>query len=89
MTDVNINRPIAVFGLSGEPFFIAWWHAILGDKERSIYWLEKNMEQKRKRHAFFDLIVTNPDFDILRDNPRFLIIIDKIGLTPYHTRKSK
>jgi TolB-like protein/AraC-like DNA-binding protein/lipoprotein NlpI len=89
MTDVNINRPMAVFGLSGEPFFIAWWYAILGDKERSIYWLEKNMEQKRKRHAFFDLIATNPDFDILRDNPRFLAIIDKIGLTPYLTRKSK
>lgn len=89
MIDININRPIPVFGLSGEPFFISWWYAILGDNEKSIYLLERNMEQKVKRHAFFDLIGTNPDFDILRDDPRFLAIIEKIGLAPYHTRKGK
>jgi TolB-like protein/AraC-like DNA-binding protein/Tfp pilus assembly protein PilF len=89
MIDININRPAPVFGLSGEPFPISWWYAILGDKEKSIYWLEKNMEQKLKRHAFFDLIATNPDFDILRDDPRFIAIIQKIGLTKYNIRKAR
>jgi TolB-like protein/AraC-like DNA-binding protein len=89
MTEININRPIPVTGLSGHPFFISWWYAILGYKEKSIFFLERNMEQKVKLHSFFDLIGTNPDFDILRDDPRFLAIIEKNGLAPYHTRKAK
>ncbi len=86
MIDRNINDPLPVFGLSGIPFFISWWYVIIGDKENSIHWLEVNLEQPRRRHAYFDLIVSNPDFDILRDDPRFLTIVDKIGLTPYNQR---
>ncbi len=89
MTETNITRPIPVFGLSGHPFFTSWWYAILGDKENSIYWLERNLEQKLKRHAYFDLLATNPDFDILRDDPRFQAIVDKIGLTPYNNRPAR
>jgi TolB-like protein/AraC-like DNA-binding protein len=86
MIERNISDPLPVFGLSGIPFFISWWYVILGDKENSIHWLEVNLEQPRRRHAFFDLIVSNPDFDILRDDPRFLGIVDRIGLTPYNYR---
>lgn len=89
MTETNINRPLPVFGLSGHPFFTSWWFAILGDRENSIFWLEKNMEQKSQLHSFFDLIATNPDFDILRDDPRFLAIVDKIGLAPYNNRPAR
>jgi len=89
LIDININKPVPAEGLSGHPFFIAWWYAITGDRENSIYWLERNMEAKRKVYEYFNLIATNPDFDILRDDPRFLAIIDKIGLTPYNKRPAK
>jgi len=89
LIDVNINKPIPLQGLNAHPFYIAWWNAILGNKDESIYWLEKNMQEKQKLSHYFNLIATNPDFDILRDDPRFLIIVDKIGLTPYNTRKVK
>lgn len=86
MVETNISEPLPVFGLNGIPFFISWWYAILGDKENSLHWLEINMTQTRRRHAFFDLIGSNPDFDFMRDDPRFLDIIDRIGLTPYNNR---
>lgn len=86
MVETNLSKPLPVFGLSGIPFFTSWWYAILGDEENSIYWLETNLTLERKRHAFFDLIVSNPDFDILRDNARFKAVVDKIGLTPYNNR---
>lgn len=75
--------------MNGHPFFIAWWNAILGNQEVSVYWLEKNMESKMRLYVYFNLIATNPDFDILRDDTRFLKIVDKIGLTPYHKRPAK
>ncbi|MCK5138122.1 MAG: helix-turn-helix domain-containing protein [Bacteroidales bacterium] len=89
LIEVNKNKPIPVEGMNGHPFFIAWWNAILGNREESVYWLEKNMESKRRLYIYFNLIATNPDFDILRDDPRFLKIIDEIGLSPYHHRKTK
>lgn len=89
MIETNIRNPLPVMGLSGHPFFISWWYAILGDRENSIIWLENNMDQKLKRHAFFDLIVSNPDFDILRNDPRYLTIVSKIGLAPYNNRPGR
>jgi TolB-like protein/AraC-like DNA-binding protein len=89
MIDVNKNNPIRVEGLSGHPFFIAWWYAILGNQEEAVFWLEKVMQEKYIPYHYFNLIATNPDFDVLRANPRFLKIVDEIGLTPYHKRKAK
>jgi hypothetical protein len=89
LADININRPVPAAGLSGHPFFIAWWYAILGDREKSIYWLERNMETKPRLYEYFNLIATNPDFDTLRNDPRFLAIVEEIGLAPYHTRKPR
>lgn len=86
LIDANLNNPVPAEGLSGHPFFMAWWYAIIGDIEMSVYWLEKNMEAKNKAYKYFNLIATNPDFDLLRDDPRFLAIVDKLGLTPYHTK---
>ena len=89
LIEINKNEPIKVEGMNGHPFFIAWWNAILGNKEEAIYWLEKTLESQRRLYVYFNLIGTNPDFDVLRDDPRFLKIIDEIGLTPYHYRKAK
>ena len=89
LIDVNTNKPIPVEGMNGHPFFIAWWYAILGNREESVKWLQRNMEVKARLYVYFNLVATNPDFDILRSDPRFLKIIDQIGLTAYNTRPAK
>ena len=89
LTEINLTRPLPALGMSGHPYFISWWYAILGNREQSIYWMEKNMESPNRVYEFFNLIATNPDFDILRGDPRFQKIIDEIGLAPYNTRKAK
>jgi tetratricopeptide (TPR) repeat protein len=89
LVEINIQKPFPVEGMDGSPFFIAWWNTILGNKEESINWLFRNMRTKMSYGTYFILIATNPDFDLLRDDPRFQIIIEKIGLTPYNTRKAK
>jgi len=86
LIEINKTKPLPVEGMNGHPFFLAWWNAILGDKEEAMYWLEKNMELQMRVYHYFNLIATNPDFDILRDDPRFLNIVDEIGLTAYHHR---
>nr|HPG48220.1 hypothetical protein [Petrotogaceae bacterium] len=70
-------------------FFVSWWYAILGDREKSLLFLEKNMESQSRNYTFFNLICTNPDFDILRDDPKFTSIVDEIGLAKYNIRKAK
>ena len=89
LIDFNINRPVPLEGLNGHPYYIAWWYAISGNREESIYWFERAMETKTKPLHYFNLIANNPDFDILRNDPRFLAIIEKAGLAPYHTRKAR
>ena len=89
LIDFNINRPVPLEGLSGHPYYIAWWYAILGNREQSIYWFERAIEAETRPLHYFNLIANNPDFDILRNDPRFLAVIEKAGLTPYHTRKAR
>jgi TolB-like protein/AraC-like DNA-binding protein len=89
LIEVNMHKPIPIEGMDGHPFYIAWWNAILGNKEESIYWFQKNMERKYRLYTYFNLIATCPDFDILRDDPRFLSIIEEIGLAPYHTKATE
>lgn len=89
LIDVNTNRPIPVEGMTGHPFFIAWWNAMIGDADESICWLQRNMESQYRLYHYFNLIATNPDFQFLRDDPRFMKIVDEIGLSPYHSRESK
>ena len=89
LVDININRPVSAAGLNGHPFFIAWWSAITGNKEQSILWLRKNLLSKTKLYIYFNLIATNPDFDILRDDPRFSAIIHQLGLTTYNKRSAR
>lgn len=87
LIDVNNNKPIKVEGMDGHPFYSAWWNAILGNKNEVIYWLERTLEYPRPLGHYSNLITTNPDFDLLRDDPRFIEIVDKFGLTTWHKIK--
>jgi TolB-like protein/AraC-like DNA-binding protein/Tfp pilus assembly protein PilF len=87
LDDVNQNKPIPVEGMDGHPFYSAWWNSILGNMNATVYWLERTLEDPRPLGHYSNLITTNPDFDFLRDDPRFLSIIDETGLTPFHARE--
>jgi hypothetical protein len=71
------------------PFYSAWWNVILGNKDETVYWLERTLEYPSPLGHYSNLITTNPDFDFLRNDPRFLGIVDKFGLTPYHNGNVK
>jgi tetratricopeptide (TPR) repeat protein len=83
---LNSNHPGVIDGLTGQPFYIGWWYALLGEEEQSLKYLQKALEKPDYSYTYFMLIAVNPDFDFLRNDPRFKAIIDKLGLTPYNTR---
>ena len=89
LIDLNIRKPVPLEGMNGDPFYIAWWYAILGDKNESVFWLKKASESQSKPYHYFDLITTNPDFDFLRDDPVFIMVLDEAGLLPYNKGKAK
>ncbi len=89
LIDLNMNNPLPFQGLNGNPYYIAWWYAIIGEREESVCWFEKTLEASQKPFHYFNLIANNPDFDILRGDPRFLAVIEKAGLAPYHKRKAR
>ncbi len=86
---VNKTKPLPIEGLNGHPFYIAWWYAITGDREQSVSWLEKTLDEKKIPLHYFNLITTNPDFDILRNDPRFKAVLEKAGLGAYDIRPSR
>ncbi len=89
LIDMNKNKPVQVEGMNGSPFYIAWWNAINGNANEAVYWLERNMESQNRADEYFNLIATNPDFNMLHSDPRFTKIVDNLGLTPYHNLESK
>ncbi len=86
---LNRERPIPVPGMNGHPYYLGWWSALAGDAEGTIHWFQVNLEQKSQLGHYFYLIATNPDFDFLRQDPRFLAIVDTMGLSPYHYRAQR
>jgi TolB-like protein len=63
---------------------ISIFYCQLNDKENALNWLEKAF---KNRSTEIPRINVNPFFDIIRAEPRFLKIIDELGLTKYHKRK--
>jgi tetratricopeptide (TPR) repeat protein len=65
---------------------IANLYILMEEKELALNWLEIAFEN---HIAELPRINCNADFDILRSEPRFLALIEKMGLTPYNTRVAK
>jgi len=56
---------------------IAGLHAILGEKEQALTWLQKAYEERAGGITF---IKVNPTFDGLRSDPRFQELLRRVGL---------
>ena len=52
-------------------------YAIIGDSQKAIEYLEKGMELGE---SIMPRINNNPDFDIIRDDPRFIVLLKEMRL---------
>jgi TolB-like protein/cytochrome c-type biogenesis protein CcmH/NrfG len=59
------------------PHDIAKLYASVGDKEQTLVWLERSYEQ---RHPWLTWIGVEPEFDLLRTEPRFTDMINTLQL---------
>ena len=58
-------------------FLVAIVYSSLGDKERALQWLE---EAFRAHETFLPWIGVDPEFDPIRDDPRFADLIRRVGI---------
>lgn len=59
------------------PIFIAMDYASLGEKELALMWLDKAYEE---RSSWMVEIGVDPNYDSLRDDPRFQELLRRVGL---------
>ena len=59
------------------PYLFAVVHAGLGDKDQTFAWLDKTLQE---RSVFLIWLKVEPQFDPLRDDPRFQDLLKRIGL---------
>jgi serine/threonine-protein kinase len=62
---------------TANPYHLARIHAGLGEKELSLEWLGKCLE---KQEASLGLVGPDPVWDVLRDEPRFIKLMETLGL---------
>ena len=60
-----------------QPFQLARRYAYLGQKEEAFAWLQKMVED---RPFFVVLLKVEPEWDSLRDDPRFVALLRRVGL---------
>jgi TolB-like protein/AraC-like DNA-binding protein/Tfp pilus assembly protein PilF len=89
LVEVNKNKPLPVEGLNGQTFYISWWYAIAGDRQQSIAWLERTLNEKLIPFHYFNLLGNHPDFDLIRGDPRFIEVMKKAGLSAYNNRSAR
>ena len=65
----------------GYEYAIADWYGLIGEDEKALEWLEKYVETKK-----FPLpdLSFNIHFKNLHDNPRFIAILEKMGLAKFY-----
>ena len=61
-------------------YLLATWQIFLGNKEQALRYLEEAVE---KRMVAIPMINNDPDFDILRSEPRYKVLIEKMDLVKY------
>ena len=88
LIEIQAVCPKLLFNDNSSPYVLAKWYAILDKKEEVLDILEKALED---RSTNIPRINTNPDFDNLHSEARFMAIIKEIGLSKYQDdhKKSK
>jgi adenylate cyclase len=69
---IRLNKEIY-----NQPYYLAVCYALLNNKEMAFDWLGEACEQRVSRLAG---IKVDPGFDNLRDDPRFSVLLEKVGL---------
>lgn len=62
-----------------DPGNLMWVHIHLGEKEQAFAWVEKAVAA---RSTHLTALRVNPDFDPLRSDPRFAVLLRRVGLAP-------
>jgi len=57
------------------PYSVAYWYAILGEKDKALFWLEKAYEER----SGMNFLQVEPAFDNLRSDPRYADLVRRIG----------
>jgi len=60
---------------------IAWASSILKDKEGALNWMEKAVDD---HSPAIPRIMSYPEYDFLLGESRYHVLIERMGLTPYH-----
>lgn len=60
------------------PIYIALMHALNGEREQALSWLEKAYQE---RSSWMPHLRVDPRFDMLRSDPRFQALLQRIGFT--------
>jgi hypothetical protein len=58
-----------------DPTFIAYNHALLGEKDEALLWLEKAYSEKANELVW---IKVAPELDSLRSDPRYIALVKKM-----------
>lgn len=61
----------------GSPYEALWGSIILGDKDAALTYIERLYNE---RHSAVTALRIDPTFDELRDEPRFIAVLKKVGL---------
>ena len=80
LIEIKIAHPQHLFGS------LADLYALANKKEKALASLEKDLKENSNNIC---RLINNHNFDILRNEPRFLAMIDELGLTKYYSRKLK
>ncbi len=65
---------------SPSDFFVAYLHCLLGEKDEALALLEDAYEKKVNWVTRLGWMSKQPDWSILRDDPRFVELLEKIGI---------
>ena len=60
------------------PPWVATLYSLLGEKELALDWLEKSYES---RFSNLPEIIKSADYEILKSEPRYIELLEKMGLT--------
>lgn len=59
---------------------IAWQYGVLQDKEKVLEWLERAIHDQDEEYGFAP--ATSPEFDCVRADPRFHVLLRRLGQEP-------